>query len=158
MLSNLSVISRPTIRRCIIRVTNYTEQNSYWETYSLTASPESLLSPWNSKVHYLMQSAQQWSPSWVRWIDSTLSQRISIRFVSIICFGQRVVLWSGGIPAGFLTKMLNAFLLRATRLAYLFLFEIITIIFGEEYKSPIFSPYNFLQPSVSSSLQGPLLP
>jgi len=47
-----------------------------------------------------------WSLSWARWIQSTPSHPLSLRFISHLCLG----LPSGPFPSGFLTKILHVFL------------------------------------------------
>jgi hypothetical protein len=62
--------------------------------------------------------ARHWFLSWARWIQSTLSHPISIRFILILPFHVCLGLPSGHFPTGFPTKILYAFLISPVRDTY----------------------------------------
>jgi len=58
----------------------------------------------------VLTTAPHWPLSWARWIQSTPSHSISLRFIQILSFHLRLGLGSGIFPSGFATSILYAFL------------------------------------------------
>jgi hypothetical protein len=63
-------------------------------------------------------TAHHWFLSWARWIHSTPSHPISLRPILILSYHLRWGLPSGLFLSGFLTRILNAFLISPVRVTY----------------------------------------
>jgi len=96
--------------------------------------------------------------SWVRWIHSTPSEQIYLRFVLILSSHLCLVLPIGLFPSGFLSTTLCAPLLSPIRVrcpAHLIFLGLITrITFAEVYRSCGSSLCSLLYSLVTSSLLG----
>jgi hypothetical protein len=86
----------------------------------------------------VLTRVRHWSLPWARWIHSTLSHPISLRFIIILSSDLRPGLPSGLFPSGFPTKIMYAFIIypmHATCSTHLILLDMIALtIFGEAQK------------------------
>jgi hypothetical protein len=85
------------------------EQIPSWKAESYSASQEITRLLCNPRVHYRVQKTRYWSQSWARWIVSTFSYPISLRFILILSTNLRLYLPSGLFPSEFLTTFFYAF-------------------------------------------------
>ena len=100
-----------------------------------------------------LTSVRHLSLSWASPIQSIYTHPTSWRSILILSTHLCLGLPSGLLPSGFPTKTLYTPLsspIRATWPAHLILLDFITrTILGEEYKSCLYSKYNFYQPVVT---------
>jgi hypothetical protein len=130
------------------------EQSPSWEADGHSATQE--ITPFHGNRTFItvFTRARHWSLFWTRWIQSTPSHPITLRYILILSFHLRLDLPCGHFPSGFPTKILYAFLVSpmciTCRTHLIFLDFISLIILGKSYKVLSSSLCNLLQPSAIS--------
>jgi hypothetical protein len=80
---------------------------------------------WNLRVHCHDHKSRHWSVSWARWIQSTTSFPLSLRYIIILppylCLG----LPNGFFPLGFLATILYTFLISPRNIFVCFFIDML---------------------------------
>jgi hypothetical protein len=99
-------------------LTTFMEQSPSREVTCPSASHEITRLYGTRKSIIMLARARHWSLSWVRWIQSTPSHLISLRFILISSSHVHLGLRSGLFPFGFRIKNLYVFLASACQKLY----------------------------------------
>jgi hypothetical protein len=134
------------------------ELSSSWEAANYAATQELPSILRSQKVHYRVHKRPPLVPI-VSQIDSVHTIPSYLRSILILSNHIRLGLPSGLFPSGFPTNILYTLIFAPIRATCppnpIFLYVIILIMFGEEYKLWSYSLCSFLQSPVTSSLFGP---